>query len=161
MPVALKIREFSREAIRIPEAEEIRYDRPRVVTKLAVGSASDIVRHNVRRSRFVYRDLSGAAISWQTEPPIEETFKSLAAEWTAATQHKSSLTERLLHPAYQSIIGLGREVVPLLLNELQERPDDWFWALSSVTRQNPAEGVTTFDLAVARWLGWGREQGYI
>lgn len=45
--------------------------------------------------------------------------------------------EMAMHPAYQRIIGLGPEVAPLLLRELERQPDHWFWALKALTGADP------------------------
>jgi len=35
------------------------------------------------------------------------------------------------------MIGLGWPVVPLILEELNREPNQWFWALEAITEQNP------------------------
>jgi hypothetical protein len=69
----------------------------------------------------------------------------------------------VMHPAYQQIIGMGERVVPVLLRELERRPNHWFWALKAITRQDPVpdEARGDFDAMVGAWLRWGRTQGYI
>jgi hypothetical protein len=68
----------------------------------------------------------------------------------------------LLRP-YQRIIGMGMPVVPLILEELEREPDQWFWALEAITEENPvpteANGVVR--LMAKAWVDWGREQGYL
>src|SRR5690349_303577 len=61
--------------------------------------------------------------------PVGQKFSGLAATWKEEIQYSSSLTEWVLSPAYQRIIGLGPTVVPSILLELSRRPDHWFWAL--------------------------------
>jgi hypothetical protein len=42
------------------------------------------------------------------------------------------------HPAYRRIIDMGRDTVPYILEDLvQNGPDDWFWALTTITGENP------------------------
>ena len=91
----------------------------------------------------------------------DEAFHELAARWRAETVHLSSTHDVVLHPAYLQIIGLGMPMVPLLLRELQERPEPWFWALTALTGDDPTDGTTTFDDAVQSWLSWGRDKGYL
>ena len=68
-----------------------------------------------------------------------------------------------VHPAYQSIIGLGEKAVPLLLDELRRDPDHWFWALKSITRVDPvpAEDIGRLQRMADAWLAWGKDEGYI
>jgi|SRR5712692_10495574 len=89
-------------------------------------------------------------------------FQELAAAWRRDVDWTSSATEMAMHPAYQQIIGMGQAVVPLLLRELQQRPDHWFWALRSITRTDPVPPEIQGNvLEMARaWLAWGRQQGY-
>jgi hypothetical protein len=49
---------------------------------------------------------------WET---VEERFQRLAAAWHRDTDYLSSMADADSHPAYQEIIRLGPEVVPLLL----------------------------------------------
>jgi hypothetical protein len=94
---------------------------------------------------------------------VAARFRTLADQWLDETQLVSSLTEMVLHPAYQQIIGLGMPAVPLILRELQERPAHWFWALFAITGENPAPEEHAGDLArmTAAWLEFGRRRGYL
>ncbi len=67
----------------------------------------------------------------------------------------------VMHPSYLRIIGMGRDILPLLFKEVDERPDHWLVALNAITGQDPAPIGSTFDEAVAAWLGWGRKYGYL
>jgi hypothetical protein len=68
----------------------------------------------------------------------------------------------VLNSAYQRIIGLGPDVVPAILSELEARPDHWFWALTSITGVNPVPDDAAGNLNLMRqaWLDWGRKQGF-
>ncbi len=35
------------------------------------------------------------------------------------------------------MVEMGPAVVPLILDELRREPDQWFWAVESITEQNP------------------------
>jgi hypothetical protein len=90
-----------------------------------------------------------------------EKFYSLVEAWRRDVRLTSSLTDMVLHPAYQRIIGMGVESVPFLLRELERKPDHWFWALTAITGVDP---VPTEDRGKLRkmadaWLRWGKEQG--
>lgn len=99
------------------------------------------------------------------DPPVEpvETFTTLVEEWQTETSDLSSTTAMVLHPAYQRIIGLGPGAVPLLLRELQVRPNHWFHALRAITGHNPVRLEQRGNLRkmTAAWLEWGRKQGYL
>jgi hypothetical protein len=65
------------------------------------------------------------------------------------------------HQVYQRIIGMGPAAIPLILREMQWRPDHWFMALHLLTGVDPAAGEETRVGATRAWLRWGRSQGYI
>jgi hypothetical protein len=69
-----------------------------------------------------------------------------------------------MHPAYQKIIGMGEWAIALILRELAENgPDDWFWALTAITDENPITEKMAGDMRAMTeaWLQWGRRAGYL
>lgn len=96
------------------------------------------------------------------EPNLETAFEQLAQAWRDEHRFMSSVTDMVLLPSYQRIIGLGPNAVPLLLRELERRPDQWFWALQAITAEDPVPADGRGDLAKmsAAWLAWGRQRGY-
>lgn len=68
-----------------------------------------------------------------------------------------------MHPAYQRIIGLGPIAIGLILRELQERPEQWFWALKALTGEDPVSPQSRGQVAAmtAAWLAWGQQRGYV
>ena len=93
---------------------------------------------------------------------LEERFRTLAVEWKAGRGHSSSISKMCTHPAYQQIVGMGEKAIPLILRELEQAPDHWFWALKAITGVNPVPRDERADIkAMAlHWLEWGREKGY-
>lgn len=93
----------------------------------------------------------------------ESEFRELASQWKEATKFTSSATEAAMHPAYQRIIGMGREVLPLILRELSEQPGHWFWALQAITGENPVRPEDQGRVAAMReaWLDWATARGLI
>lgn len=94
---------------------------------------------------------------------LEQTFTLLANRWARDTAHLSSSPQTAMDPSYQQIIGLGRPAIPLILRRLQRRSDHWFWALRSITGENPVAPADVGDLDKMRraWLRWGTERGLI
>lgn len=89
-----------------------------------------------------------------------ENFQALVEAWRQEVQFLSSVTEMSLHPAYQRIIGMGASVLPLLLRELENRPDHWFWALTAITGVDPVQPADRgkIEKMSEAWLKWGKEQ---
>lgn len=94
---------------------------------------------------------------------LTQRFRELAKAWRADCQFSSSVTEMAMHPAYQQIIGMGREAIRPVLEELESQPDHWFWALYAITGEDPVPSESKGDLRemTELWLQWGRERQYI
>lgn len=89
-------------------------------------------------------------------------FHRLAAIWRMDTIHISDVRERCFHPAYQQIISLGEEALPLIFEELAVAPDDWFTALKAITGVDPipVEFQSNFEETVNGWLAWAKSNGH-
>lgn len=85
---------------------------------------------------------------------LKEEFAELARRWRGETDMLSSLQRIHMNSAYQQIIGLGPAAVPLIIEELRDRPARWFWALTAITREDPAAQTKTFAEARSAWLDW-------
>ncbi|HZL25529.1 MAG TPA: hypothetical protein VFC39_03265 [Acidobacteriaceae bacterium] len=92
-------------------------------------------------------------------------FQDLARQWRAQRGATSSITQMAMLPAYQKIIGMGQEAIPLILAQLRSEthdPDQWFWALRSLTDANPVrpEDQGNFSKMAVAWINWGEREGY-
>lgn len=102
-----------------------------------------------------------------TEPfsriQLSRKFDRLAATWRYYNNTMSSVSEMALLSSYQEIIGMGEVAIPLILDELVNRPNHWFWALRSITGENPIkpEDRGNIPKMTEAWLEWGRQNGYI
>jgi hypothetical protein len=93
----------------------------------------------------------------------EEKFRQLAAQWSDETEFTSSTTRMIANPSYQAIIKLGWDVVPLMLQDLQNNHGYWYPALNAIT------GIRPFDRKYAgdtrrmteAWLSWGRKKNLV
>lgn len=94
---------------------------------------------------------------------LESIFHQLADNWRNETAYISSFTQLVMHPSYQSIIGMGPIAIPWLLAELKREPSHWFWALAAIARENPVEEEHAGDLEqmTKAWLEWGSMRGYV
>ncbi len=94
---------------------------------------------------------------------LRRRFQQLVHAWKDAKVFISSGTEIALNPAYQQIIGMGKEALPLILEELQCEPDHWFWALKAITGEDPVASGDRGNLPkmTEAWLGWARTHGYL
>lgn len=92
---------------------------------------------------------------------VAQRFRELVDLWRSEQGPSSSVSVMAMHPAYQQIIGMGRSALPLLLKELDEDPDHWFWALTAITGVDPIAPAHRGDLhgMSADWLQWARDEG--
>src|SRR5438067_9872776 len=105
--------------------------------------------------------ISATRMHGQATP--RERFQRLAAEWKQRSRHMSNTAQMAMLRPYQQIIGMGREAVPLILEELQREPNQWFWALEAITAENPvpSEAAGNVGLTAQAWIDWGRKQGLL
>ena len=90
-------------------------------------------------------------------------FQDLAETWRLETAYASSAYDITMHSAYQQIIGLGPQVIPLVLRELRRQPDQWFWALKALTCADPVNDEDRGDLhrMTDAWVQWGEDVHYL
>jgi hypothetical protein len=92
-------------------------------------------------------------------------FEGLRLRWHKERGATSSITQMVTCPSYQRIIGMGERAIPLILRELdnhEDDPDHWFWALQAITDNDPVSADHRGDMkAMAQdWLEWGYMAGY-
>ncbi len=89
-------------------------------------------------------------------------FAHLVVQWYKERGATSSLSEMILCPAYQRIIGMGEAAVPLILTQMREEkdnPDHWSAALEAITGANPVpEEICGDTVRIAEaWFVWAEE----
>jgi hypothetical protein len=94
---------------------------------------------------------------------LMQQFQGLAESWRTGTQWFSSLDDIAAHPAYRQIIAMGRDVLPILLEEMRLRPDHWSMALHAITGENPVkdEHRGNVKLMAQDWVDWGKQRGFL
>ena len=101
-------------------------------------------------------------VKWSIVPYIEKQFIDYYEKWSEEIKFSSSASDMYMNIYYQRIIGLGPGVVPVLLRELEQRPNHWFWALHAITGENPVKVEQQGNMAsmAEAWIRWGRNNGY-
>lgn len=101
-------------------------------------------------------------LSRRPDSADRERFNKLAQQWKAETAHLSSTTALAMHNAYQQIVGMGITALPMLLEEMRDRPHHWTWALRAITGVDPVPKQSRGKLQEmgAAWIAWGRSNGY-
>jgi hypothetical protein len=93
----------------------------------------------------------------------QRRFQDLVDLWKRERGPHSSSARLALHPAYQQIIDMGPDAVPLLLRELQREPDHWFRALHAITGADPIPEASRGNIRemAEAWIRWGRHEGLL
>ena len=111
------------------------------------------------RQPHVYEAGPSAGGTLAFKDDLKSTFDELALRWTEETKAISAIEEMAMHPSYQRIIGMGPAVIPHIMRALEQRPDNWFWALRAITGADPVppdQRGRTREMAQA-WIVWARE----
>jgi hypothetical protein len=145
----------------------IKLDLPDAVVKEAEASGllesapiGKLLVSELRRRKAAGAEPDTKASSIGTGP-LQAEFNERADRWARETAMHSSPSKRFMHEDYQTIMSMGEAVVPLILRRLETVPDDWFWALKHLAREDAARGEQTFSAAAAAWLDWGRKKGFM
>jgi hypothetical protein len=93
----------------------------------------------------------------------EERFAVLANRWHDETDFVSSPSRVTGNDTYLQIISMGKQVIPLILEDLKERGGYWYRALRILSGEDPVPIEAKGDVEQMKraWLEWGRERGYI
>jgi hypothetical protein len=135
-----------------------RYERVRV------AGLDSRHKHNKKINRWLAKvRLEDSIVREFAAKSTEARFYDLADEWSRETMHISSASDLINDKRYQEIIGLGWDVVPSLLKDLQTNKRFWFPALAAIT------GVRPFDPSeinnprrmTEAWVKWGKWKGLI
>jgi hypothetical protein len=121
------------------------------------------VRHRQRKStRHETASRTGTVLDLHLQAePLRSEFAALADQWRRETQHFSLISRKVSHPAYLRIMGMGRPAIPLLLEELRDRPSHWFVALRFTANTDPVPQGANPGQARDAWLEWGRAEGLL
>jgi hypothetical protein len=109
------------------------------------------------------KEIAAQALPQKTRADKKELFYEYLNKWRVETSLKSNPRDIILNTNYQLIIGLGEEILPVLLEEIKTKPTNLFHALKMISRADPTTNEDRKDILkmVDSWLTWGRNQGLI
>lgn len=99
----------------------------------------------------------------------EIIFNGLAKKWREETKSQSSISRIVMHPSYLRIIGMGKEIIPYILKDLQKSPSPsyWFVALNALVEEplvkpeiKPEYAGNMRKIADV-WIEWGFNNGFL
>lgn len=94
---------------------------------------------------------------------FRDTFNKFKDEWKKNTRMYSSVSYIVSDENYNNIIGMGKDVIPLIFEDLEKTNDFWFTALIVLTGKNPVkkENIGYIEKMKEDWIEFGKENGYI
>lgn len=93
---------------------------------------------------------------------VKSQFEDLKSRWINECKFISSSPQIRNNENYKEIIKLGDDVVPLILHDLTEQPNHWFYALEQITGACPTGPEDHGDIQALsqKWIEWGKNEGY-
>jgi hypothetical protein len=102
-------------------------------------------------------------MSTPVDTEAAERFEALKNDWKSKSRFISNSAQMAMLWPYQQIIGMGERALRLILRELENETDHWFWALEAITGENPVpeEAAGEVEQMAQAWIDWGRQQGLL
>lgn len=86
-------------------------------------------------------------------------FKELKTAWIKSVGIHSNPSILYEDQNYKSIINMGKEIIPYLINDLKSPDGDWFEALYKITGIDPVKSENNgfVDKMRQDWINWYKE----
>jgi hypothetical protein len=93
---------------------------------------------------------------------LMDIFNFLKSIWLKETILSSSVSDITNNSAYRGIIGLGKDVIPFIIQDLKTNNNHWFNALEALTGENPIKNNHKGILPLMKndWLEWAEKNSY-
>lgn len=97
-----------------------------------------------------------------TSSRLRNRFDELVLRWKMDTEVMSSSSQVLSNESFRRIVGLGNQVLPFILAELQRSGDpEWIEALSEIAGFHFWSRDSSENDLIDKWLHWGRERDLV
>ena len=91
----------------------------------------------------------------------EKRFRDLELKWRLATGALSLVQQKVADMSYLQIIAMHEDALPFIFEQLQNGRRYWFVALEAITGERLVPNGATLQEAIAIWLQWGKQHGYL
>ncbi|MFL0161959.1 hypothetical protein [Aquirufa salirivi] len=122
---------------------------------VAVSYEANFVRNNIETCHVLFVGQS-VVVQEMYNQQLKKRFDFFNSIWKNETIFSSSISEITNNSAYRSIIGLGQDILPFIINDLKINDAHWFYALEALTGQNPIKeyhkGIV--PLMKKDWIEW-------
>ena len=120
-------------------------------------SESDLISSNYLKSAMT-SITAEHTFNTSTNQFIKYKFDELYRKWYESTMFFSNPKMIIEDVNFQSILSLGEQVVPLILNKIEVEPSQLVWALNIITEKkisnNPIISITD---SCKRWVKYGKQ----
>lgn len=132
------------------------------INSQSVTQEANVVEIN-KRASFEYFISTSSYLRDVYQNSLKEYFESLKFLWLEETKYSSNIFLTTNHPAHLTILQLGEEILPLLIEDLQNNNNHWFITLNKITGANPIPSEHAGDIELMRtdWINWAEENNII
>ncbi len=128
----------------------------------AVNKDAESIRLNFNLAFGAYTKGSMHAYS-MLENSIKKEFLIFKDSWLNEIMLSSNTSDIINNKHYYSIIKLGKDVIPYILEDLRQNNNHWFSALTKITGDNPVpvEHLGNISKMTNDWIAWGKTNGWL
>jgi len=104
-------------------------------------------------TREKFNDKYDNAYNLLSKIKLKEFIVSLNNE----TTYSSSPDDVLQNLNFKEIVKLGKDAIPFILEEIQNKPSSLIWALNLITGRRITEKKVSVEEASRLWINWGKQ----
>jgi len=125
---------------------------------IGVSIEAQFVRQNIQTAHDLFMGQS-VFIQEMYKKQLSTKFDLYSGIWKTETMFSSNISEITNNSAYRSIIGLGKDNIPFIIEDLKQSENHWFYALELLTGENPikSEHRGIINLMKSDWLNWAKK----
>ena len=125
---------------------------------IGVSIEAQFIRQNIQTAHDLFMGQS-VFIQEMYKKQLSTKFDLYSGIWKTETMFSSNISEITNNSAYRSIIGLGKDIIPFIIEDLKQSENHWFYALELLTGENPikSEHRGIINLMKSDWLNWAKK----
>lgn len=125
---------------------------------IGVSFEAQFIRQNIQTAHDLFMGQS-VFIQEMYKKQLSTKFDLYSGIWKTETMFSSNSSEITNNSAYRSIIGLGKDIIPFIIEDLKQSENHWFYALELLTGENPikSEHRGIINLMKSDWLNWAKK----
>jgi hypothetical protein len=125
---------------------------------IGVSIEAQFIRQNIQTAHDLFMGQS-VFIQEMYKKQLGTKFDLYSGIWKTETMFSSNSSEITNNSAYRSIIGLGKDIIPFIIEDLKQSENHWFYALELLTGENPikSEHRGIINLMKSDWLNWAKK----